>query len=336
MLSASVSVNTRTIPRRNGHALGERVLPGAASCLILEYFGMGRVNDTVSNVNATLRNLLLAALVGVAGVGGYTAYNLYNEPKQQLADTQAELEKSLEGLRKANSDLAARQREIADLNKTVAEKTAQVDRLEVRLKLLSVRHRLARLKVLDQREVAALNPVPPAQGDESPASRPNLVTKIEFSEVNEQGEPIGQPKQFDIVGDMVYVDFLRVTFEDKFVEQSDIDRSTALALFQRIFGEHQEPVEGFQLDTVGTRPTAYGRGTEMSEFEKRIWDDFWLIANDPKRAAEMGIRAAHGDAVSIRVRPGKTYEIDLRSTGEISARVVEPPAPPAIAPGAGN
>jgi hypothetical protein len=130
---------------------------------------------------------------------------------------------------------------------------------------------------------------------------------------------------------------LRVTFEDKFIEQSDLERGTSLALFQRIFGEHQEPAQGFQLDTVGTRPTAYGRGTQMSDFEKKIWDDFWLIANDPKRAAEMGIRAAHGDAISIRVRPGKTYEIDLRSTGEISARVVEQqPAPKLNAPASGN
>jgi hypothetical protein len=50
----------------------------------------------------------------------------------------------------------------------------------------------------------------------------------------------------------------------------------------------------------------------------------------------MGIRAAHGDAVSMRVRPGKTYEIDLRSTGEISVRTIEAPAAPLSVPTAGN
>lgn len=297
---------------------------------------MGRVNDTISNVNSALRNLLLAVLVGGAGFGGYKAYDLYNEPKQKLADKQAELEKTLDNLKEAKDNLALRQKEVADLNTHLAEKTAQVDRLEVKIKLMKVQHRLARLKVLDQHEVASLNPVTPTEGTDSPASRPNLVTKIEFTEVNDQGQPIGQAKQFDIVGDMVYVDYLHVTFDDKYVEQSDLDRSTSLALFQRIFGEHQEPAQGFQLDTVGTRPTAYGRGTQMSEFEKKIWDDFWLIANDPKRAVDMGIRAANGDALSIRVRPGMTYEVDLRSTGGMTIRPVESPAPPAASPGAGN
>jgi hypothetical protein len=283
---------------------------------------MGRVNDTISNVNSAFRNLLLTVLIAGAGVGGYKAYDLYNAPRQQLADKQAELDKALGDLKQTSDELAA--------------KAAQVERLEVAMKLLKVRHRIARITVIDQHDVPSLNPVTPTQGTENPASRANVATTIEFTEVNEKGEPIGPAKQFDIVGDMVYVDFLRVTFDDKYIEQSDLDRSTSLVLFQRIFGEHQEPVKGFQLETVGTRPTAYGRGTPMSDFEKKIWNDFWLIANDPKCAADMGIRAAHGDAVSIRVKPGKTYEIDLRSTGEISVRTIDQPVAPAGVPTAGS
>lgn len=288
---------------------------------------MGRVNDTISNVNSMIRNLLLAVLIGGAGFGGYKAYELYNEPQKKLAEKQVELEKTLGSLQLANEDLAARQKEIADLGAQLTEKIAQVDRLEVKMKLLKVRHRLAQLKVLDQREIPSLNPIAPTTGTETSASRSNLMTRIEFVEINEHGEPIGEAKQFDIVGDMVYVDYLHVTFDDKYIEQSDLDRSTSLALFQRIFGEHQEAAQGFQLDTVGTRPTAYGRGTEMSEFEKKIWDDFWLIANDPQRAKDLGIQAANGNAVSIRVRPGMTYEIELRSTGNMTARPIEPQAP---------
>jgi formylmethanofuran dehydrogenase subunit E-like metal-binding protein len=122
---------------------------------------------------------------------------------------------------------------------------------------------------------------------------------------------------------------LTVNFEDKYIEKSDLDRSTSIALFQRIFGEHQEPAKGFQLDTVGTRPTAYARGTKMSDFEKKIWDDFWLIANDNKRAKELGIDALQGKAVAIRAQPGKSYEITLRSTGDVTIRPVEPKTPPA-------
>jgi hypothetical protein len=275
---------------------------------------MGRVNDTISNVNSMLRTVLMFVLVAAAGFGGYTAYDLYNEPKKRLADKQAELDKIV-------ADLDARKQENAALATQLDEKSKHVERLEVAMQFLKVRHRLARLTVLDQRELPPADPAA-ASGD---AATKKLVTKVEFVEINEEGQPIGKPKQFNIEGDLVYIDYLRVTFDDKYVEESDLDRSTAICLFQRIFGEHQEPIDGYQLDDVGTRPTAYARGTEMSDFERKIWGDFWSIANDPKRASELGIKAAHEVASAMRVRPGKVYELDLRATGDMSITPVEKP-----------
>jgi hypothetical protein len=284
---------------------------------------MGRVNETIHNVNTTLRTLLMLILTGGGGFAGYKAYELYNEPQKQLADKQAELEKTLGSLQQVSADLAARQQEVTQLNEQLVEKSAQLERLEVAMKLLKVQHRLARLTVLDQRELPTTDSVQSASAEANGRSATNLVSRIEFVEVNEDGNPIGDAKQFDIVGDMVYIDYLRVTFDDRYVEQSDLDRSTAIALFQRIFGEHQQAAEGFHLDTVGTRPSAYARGTEMSDFERKIWNDFWLIANDNQRAAALGIHAAHGSAVSMRVRPGRSYEIELRATGDMTIRPVD-------------
>jgi hypothetical protein len=262
---------------------------------------MGRVNDTVKTVNSTLRTMLGIAVVGGAGYGGYVGYEMYNEPRQQLAAKQAELDTAVEQLKTTEADLATSRQENVELSERLA-------RTELAMRLLKVRRRLARLTVLDQRDDAEAG---------------MSVSRIEFVEVNDEGQPIGEARQFDIRGDMVYVDYLRVTFDDKYVEESDLDRSTAICLFQRIFGEHQEAVDGYQLDEVGTRPTAYARGTEMSEFEQEIWNDFWLIANDPERAAELGIYAAHGAAVSMRVRPGASYELELRSTGDITIRPLQ-------------
>jgi hypothetical protein len=284
---------------------------------------MGRVNDTIHNVNTTLRSLLMLVLVGGAGFGGYKIYEVYNEPQQQLADKQVEFEKTLATLQRANADLAAQQREVANLTVQLEEKTALAELLEVKMNFLKVRRRLARLIVLDQRERPIAESEQPAATDAEVASPTNLITRIEFVEINEDGQPIGEAKQFEIVGDMVYIDYQRVTFDDKYIENSDLDRSTAIALFQRIFGEHQDPAEGFLLDTIGTRPAAYARGTEMSDFERKIWSDFWLIANDSQRAAELGIHAASGAAVSMRVQEGKTYEVELRATGDITIRPVD-------------
>jgi hypothetical protein len=291
---------------------------------------MGRVNETIHNVNTTLRSLLMLVLVGGAGFGGYKVYEVYNKPQLQLADKQVELDKTLASLQRANKDLEARQREVAELSTQLDEKTALAERLEVAMNLLKVRRRLARLTVLDQRERTDSDAVQPTTADEEGTSPTNLISRIEFVEINGEGQPIGEAKQFEIVGDMVYIDYQRVTFDDKYVENSDLDRSTAIALFQRIFGEHQDPADGFHLDTIGTRPSAYARGTDMSDFERKIWNDFfWLIANDSQRAAALGIHAASGAAVSMRVQAGKTYEVELRSTGDISIRPLETPATPA-------
>ena len=271
---------------------------------------MSRVASTLETVNRTVRTLLAAIVVAGAGYGGYVGYALYNKPQQELAAKQAELTRTREQLTQAANEIAAHQKEIQELRE-------KVDRIELAMHLLKVRRRLARIKVLDQREDAAL-------------AMP--VSRIEFVEINDDGQPIGQAKEFEIRGDLVYVDYLRVTFDDKYVEQQDLDRATAICLFQRIFGEHQEAADGFQLDEVGTRPTAYARGTATSEFEQKIWNDFWLIANDPKRAAELGIFAAHGAAVSMRLKPNATYELELRATGNITIRPIEPPpAPPKAA-----
>lgn len=292
---------------------------------------MGRVNETISNVNSAMRNLLLLILTGVAGVGGYKAYDIYNAPQKELAERDKQLAEQKTKLEAAFKDLSSEQKRNADLSVKNTELSSKVDRLQVAKKLLEVRHRLARLTVLEQKEIPSLNPAVPVSGTESSPSRTNVMTKVQFVEINEEGQAIGTPKEFPIVGDMVYVDYLTVNFQDKYIEQSDLDRSTSLALFQRVFGEHQEPVKGFQLDAVGTRPTAYARGKEMSEFETKIWNDFWLIANDRQRAKELGIDAIQGKAVAIRVQPGKTYEIDLRATGEMAIRPVEAAAPPAAA-----
>jgi hypothetical protein len=266
------------------------------------------VNETIKTVNSTLRTGLAIVVVAGAGYGGYLGYALYNEPQKKLAEKQQELDQAVSTLQQKSAELSDRERDIATLNK-------KLERTALAMHLLKVRRRLARLTVLDQRTDPATK-IP--------------VSRIEFVELNDAGQPIGQPRQFDIRGDMVYVDYLRVTFDDKYVEDSDLDRSTAICLFQRIFGEHQEAVDGYQLDEVGSRPTAYARGTDMSDFERKIWTDFWLIANDPKRAAELGIYAAHGAAVSMRVRPQATYLLELRSTGDMTIRPAEPPpAPPA-------
>jgi hypothetical protein len=72
------------------------------------------------------------------------------------------------------------------------------------------------------------------------------------------------------------------------------------------------------VDAPGERPEAYGGSREMSELEKQIWNEFWQIANDPKKASELGIRAAHGEAPSMKLKKGEVYSLTLRASGGLT------------------
>lgn len=262
--------------------------------------------ETIKTLNATARTCIAALVVGGLGIVGYQGYELYQAPQLELQRTQSALTDAKEELGRAKQDLEDSQRQVVQLEEDNAAQAAQIQRLETSIGLLKVNTRLAELKVLKQEE-----------------SDGKLVSTISFVETNEEGHPIGEASVFEIEGDMVYVEYLVAKFDDKYVEAADLDRATAICLFHRIFGENQEPNEGFALDQVGTRPTAYARGGVISEFEQKIWRDFWTIANDVSRANELGIRAAHGSANSMRVRPGKRYQIRLRSTGEFTISPID-------------
>jgi hypothetical protein len=265
---------------------------------------MGRINETVRTVNSAVRTFLFAVLVGAAALGGWKAYSIYNEPQEKLAAKQRDLDAMAVRL----NDASKRADELAA---EVERKNAEIVRLETANNLLKLRHRIAQIRVIDQQ-------------DDPDTGRPR--TEIEFFEVNEEGAPLDDRRQkFTIDGDRVYVDCLLAKFDDKYIEENDLDRRTAICLFQRVFGEHQQPQEGFEIDQVGTAPTSYARGGEMSEFEKRIWKDFWTLANDPAEAAKIGVRAVHADAPSLRVEKGGLYELELRTTGEFTFRRVAEP-----------
>ena len=135
-----------------------------------------------------------------------------------------------------------------------------------------------------------------------------------------------EPRTLTVKGDLVYVDYWVVKFSDESVEAGDPLRGTSICLFRRIFGEHQNPVDGYVLDAVGSRPVGYGSGREPTEFETEIWVQFWELANNPKLAKAHGVRAAHGQAVSMKLQPGKYYVLEQRLTGDMTIRAVDVPA----------
>lgn len=268
---------------------------------------MGRVNDTVSTINSTIRTVLATAVLVFLGGSGWVLYDKVTGDQRQLEQTQDRLSETQSQLSQAEGRLTAANTQIASLEGDLKDASEQIVRLETSLKLLKMDQRLARMDVLDQ----------------STEESGMVETRVRFQELSPDGDPVGEAKEFIVQGDVVYLDNWVVKFEDRFVEQSHLQRGTSLALFRRIFGEQQRPAEGFELDEVGLLPQSYARGGQPTEFEKQIWDQFWVFANDREKAREMGIRAAHGEAVSIKAEPGKSYRIILRASDGLSIVPVE-------------
>ena len=268
--------------------------------------------ENISTVNSFLRTILATVVLGAVGVGGYFGYNTYNKNEIAARQSAEKLEEANQLLEKSKQDVAAKAAEIAEKTKQLQEKEVkiaalakEVEKLATSLSLMKVTHRLAKLTVTNQGI------------DESTGQSFSLV---EFVELNDEGDPIDTPREFRVPGEQVYIDSLLVKFDDKYVEQADIERGTSLILFNRIFGDKQQPADGFPLDEKDARPKAYARAGKMTDLARKIWGDFWNIANDKTLAQELGISAAHGGAVSMKVRKGKTYYFDMRSTGEIGLK----------------
>lgn len=256
---------------------------------------MGRVSQTVDKINTTIRTLLASVALFFVGGTGYVVYDKVTKDERELRVAQGQLVKVQEELEDAQQQVTLAREELAVANQ-------EIERLGISMRLLKTDMRLGRLDVVNQ----------------TTDQEGQLFTSIRFVEVAEDGTEIGPEREFTLKGDLVYVDNWVVKFDDEFVEQAHLQKGTSLVLFRRIFGEEQKPIDGYQLDEVGLMPQAYASGGQPSDFEKEIWDQFWLIANDRERAKGLGIRAAHGEAVSIKVQPNRSYKIVLRASDGLS------------------
>lgn len=269
------------------------------------------MSRSASPGDGLLRFITTSLVIGGIGYcGGWVYANVFGvnqqllQKQQQLAEAHSQLEEVQQ--RSANQAMM-----IDQMGTDLAAQREEIARLDTSLQLVKVNHRVAVVDVLRQVEH-------PQTG--------LVSTELRFQEVDGQGQPLAEPRVFHVEGDLVYFDYLVVKFADELVEQAAVGQGNSLCLFRRLFGEFQQPHEGYTLDNMGTRPAAYGGGT-MNEFEQRIWNNFWTIANQPQVAAGMGIRAAHGEAVSMQLHQGARYQILLRASDGLTIhRVGEAPS----------
>jgi hypothetical protein len=79
-------------------------------------------------------------------------------------------------------------------------------------------------------------------------------------------------------------------------------------------------MDGQRLDaqTVEFGPPGVYKSERQTAFEQQIWRDFWKVCNDRQLQKELGIRASQGQASYLEAEEGKTYQVNIRSSGGMS------------------
>jgi hypothetical protein len=244
----------------------------------------------LGGINYFLRTVVWAGLLGLLGWGAWETRGVLQARDELLAERDGQIAD-------LTADLALRDARIADLERAVEE-------LQLALQFIKVDHRLARLSVLEQ-------------GPPDAAGR--VSTKVRFQEVGPDGAPLAPGKDFVLDGKLAYVDALVIKFDDRYVERGDVWRGTSICLFRRFFSENQRPEDGFPLDPTGKRPAPYADESDEGA-DRELWLRFWDYANDAALAEQVGVRAIHGEAPYVELRPGRSYRIELRASGGLSIR----------------
>jgi hypothetical protein len=185
------------------------------------------------------------------------------------------------------------------LRLVLAKRQAMIERL-------SRSHRLAHVQITDQ---------------ELEGSGRVESTTFNFVELDDQGAELDR-QTITIPGDVLFIDAWTVKFDAEMVAEGDVLRGRTLVLLRRAYSDRMNPQDGIALDVPGAIPPGYA-ASDAANFEKHLWERFWLLTRDAQAAAELGVRIAQGEAVYKPVRKGETYELLVDALGGMSLKPLD-------------
>ena len=265
--------------------------------------------NNVKTINSSVRTLLFVGVCGVVGFFGYFGYENYIRPSQAAKQAMEDLEALKNDFEKQQSQLVESKKQLDVVNEQLGVANELNERLAISMKLLKVDKRVANIKVLNTDEDEDGNP----------------VMHVSFTEVGPDGDEVGGSKMYTIKGTKFYVDGWIVAFEDKYIEEADELRGASLFVFKSIYGDGEAPRDAQRLDDDSQERPGIYETDQKSEFEQKIWSDFWGVSNDAHRQQELGIRASHGQTTYILGKEGKTYQVEIRASGSMGIKILNEP-----------
>ena len=151
-----------------------------------------------------------------------------------------------------------------------------------------------------------------------------IETTIKFLEYDAAGKPL-PPRYFTFRGNLIQFQALVIRFQDRLVRAGDRIRGKSAYLFLRAFVLGGQNTQVFDLTPINEIPQGYKVPGVKSEFEKKLWEEFWKYALDPKARERRGIKNAQIEAPGSMFLPGTIYTIKIEHSGGI--RIDTEPVP---------
>lgn len=141
-------------------------------------------------------------------------------------------------------------------------------------------------------------------------------TTIKFLEYDVEGNLL-EPRYFTFQGNLIQFQALVIRFEDKLVQAGDKLRGKSAHLFLKVFMLDGQNTQEFDLTEVGKIPEGYKIPGLEHEFEKKLWEEFWKYALDPKMRSRMKIKNAQIEAPGSLFVTGTIYTLRIEHDGGI-------------------
>jgi len=156
-----------------------------------------------------------------------------------------------------------------------------------------------------------------------------MVTKSEFNEQTQKIETTIKflefdahenalpPKYFTFQGNIIQFQSLVIRFSDDMIKGGDQLRGKSAYLFLKAFVLDGEKTQEFKITETYEVPEGYRVSENRSEFEDRLWKDFWKYAFDPQERSRTGIKNAQIEAPGSLFLPGTIYTLKIEHDGGI-------------------
>lgn len=151
-----------------------------------------------------------------------------------------------------------------------------------------------------------------------------IKTTIKFLEYDPLGKPL-EPHYFTFFGNIIQFQSLVIRFEDRLISTGDKLRGKSVYLFMKAFVLDGEATQEFEITKTSGIPSGYKIPSEKSEFEIKLWEEFWRYALDPKARERYGVKNAQIEAPGTMFLPGTIYTLVIEHDGGL--RIDSQPVP---------